>query len=105
MVPMIPENTIRAARASYGKGNVYLRLGDQLDELISNIDSALLRLRSDGYAAPLLGALTLIQYVEDLTDVEFTESLHRRVDLRYALHLPTPGPRLDPFTLCLFRQR
>ena len=101
----IPENTIRAARASYGRGNVYLRLGDQLNELLSKIDSDLLSLRSDGYAGPLLAVLTLIQYVEGLTDVEFTESLHGRVDLRYALHLPTPGPRFDPFTLCAFRQR
>lgn len=105
MFPLIPENTIRTARASYGRGNIYLRLGDQLNELISKLDSDLLVIQSDGYAGTLLAALTLVQYVEGLTDSELTESLHGRVDLRYALHLPTPGPRFDPFTLCNFRQR
>jgi transposase len=105
MFPPIPENTIRTARASYGRGNIYLRLGDQLNTLISKIDPELLTFQSDGYTGTLLAALTLVQYVEDLTDSELIESLPGRVDLRYALHLPTPGPRFDPFTLCAFRQR
>jgi transposase len=105
MFPPIPENTIRAARASYGKGNVYLRLGAQLNGLISKFDPDLRGLQSEGYMGTLLAALTVVQHVEGLTDIELTESLHGRVDLRYALHLPTPGPRLDPFALCAFRQR
>lgn len=105
MFPPIPENTIRTARASYGRGNVYLRLGDQLNDLISKLDPDRLALQSDGYAGTLLAAVTLVQYVEGLTDSELAESLPGRVDLRYALHLPTPGPRFDPYTLCAFRQR
>ena len=105
MFPSIPENTIRTARASYGRGNIYLRLGDQLNALISKLDANLLTFQSDGYAGTFLAALTLVQYVEGLTDRELAESLSGRVDLRYALHLPTPGPRFDPFTLCAFRQR
>jgi hypothetical protein len=105
MFPSIPENTIRTARTSHGRGHIYLRLGDHLNGLISQLDSDLLMFQSDGYAGTLLGALTLVQYVEGLTDGELTESLPGRVDLRYALHLPTPGPSFDPFTLCAFRQR
>ena len=105
MLPPIPENTIRAALASYGKGNIYLRLGDQINQLISRLDSELLTLRPGGYTGTLLAAITLIQHVEHLTDQELTKSLPRRVDLRYALHLPTPGPRFDPSTLCAFRQK
>jgi len=105
MFPSIPENTIRSARASFGKGNIYLRLGDQLNELISRIDSDLLTIQLDGYMGTLLAGLTLIQYVEGLTDTELSVALHGRVDLRYALHLPTPGPWLDPPLLCGFRQR
>jgi transposase-like protein DUF772 len=105
MFPSIPENTIRSARASFGKGNIYLRLGDQLNRLISEIDSDLLAIQFDGYTGTLLAGLTLIQYVEGLTDAELSAALHGRVDLRYALHLPTPGPRLDPSLLCGFRQR
>ena len=105
MFPPIPKNTIRAARISYGKGNVYLRLGDQVNKLISKLDADLLAIYSDGYEGTLLAAITIIQYVEGLTDTEFSESLSSRIDLRYALHLPHPGPRLDPFILCSFRQR
>ena len=105
MLPPIPETTIRAARASYGKGNVYLRLGDRINGLISKLDADLLTVQSDGYMGTLLAALTTIQCVEGLTDNELTESLQRRIDLRYALHLPYPGPRIDPVTLCAFRQR
>jgi hypothetical protein len=105
MFPSIPENTIRAARTSFGRGNIYLRLGDQLNGLISKIDPDLLTIQFDGYMGTLLAALTLIQYVEGLTDTELSVALHGRVDLRYALHLPTPGPRLDPSLLCGFRQR
>jgi transposase len=105
MFPSIPENTIRAARASFGKGNIYLRLGDQLNGLISKIDADLLTIQFDGSRGMLLAALTLIQYVEGLTDNELSLALHGRVDLRYALHLPTPGPRLDPSLLCGFRQK
>ena len=105
MFPSIPENTIRAARASFGKGNTYLRLGDQLNGLISKIDPDLLTIQFDGYMGTLLAVLTLIQYAEGLTDAELSVALNGRVDLRYALHLPTPGPRLDPSLLCGFRQR
>jgi hypothetical protein len=105
MFPPIPESTIRAARVSYGKGNVYLRLGDQVNKLISKLDPNLLAIQSDGYEGTLLAAITIVQYVEGLTDTELSESLSRRIDLRYALHLPHPGPRLDPFVLCSFRQK
>ena len=104
MFPPIPENTIRAARASYGKGNVYLRLGDQINRLLSPLDSDLLAIHFRGYEGTMLAAVTIIQYVERLTDAELTEALHGRLDLRYALHLPNPGPRIDPLVLCTFRQ-
>ncbi len=105
MFPSIPENTIRSARVSFGKGNIYLRLGDQINGLITKIDPDLVTIRFDGYTGTLLAALTLVQYVEGLTDTELSVALHGRVDLRYALHLPTPGPALDPSLLCGFRQR
>src|SRR5690349_13620404 len=105
MFPPIPQSTIRAARLSYGKGNVYLRMGDQVNKLISKLDPNLLAIHSDGYEGTLLAAITIVQYVEGLTDTELSESLSSRIDLRYALHLPHPGPRLDPFVLCAFRQK
>ena len=32
--PAVPQDTFQAANSLYGKGNIYLRLGDHLDELL-----------------------------------------------------------------------
>lgn len=105
MFPSIPQNTIRAARAIYGKGNLYLQLGDHLNTLVSNLDPEFLAMKLDGNPATFLAVLTTIQYVEELTDPELAKLIQRRIDLRYALHLPIPGPRLDPLSLCTFRHK
>jgi hypothetical protein len=55
--------------------------------------------------AVLFSLLTIIQYVEKLTDVELAEAIERRMELRYALHLDTPSPRLEPRSLCAFRRQ
>jgi hypothetical protein len=103
--PSIPENTVRAARAIYGKGNPYLQLGDHLNTLVSNLNPELLSMRLDGNPAMLLAVLTILQYVEELTDLELNRSIQRRIDLRYALHLPIPGPGFDTLSLCTFRHK
>ncbi|MGZ9166447.1 MAG: transposase [Anaerolineales bacterium] len=103
MFPSIPQNTSRAARAMYGKGNLYLQLGDHLNTLVSNLNPELLAMKLDGNPTTFLAVLTIVQYVEELTDLELARSIQRRIDLRYALHLPIPGPRFNPISLCTFR--
>jgi hypothetical protein len=105
MFPSIPQNTVRAARAIYGKGNLYLQLGDRLNTLVSDLNPEYLAMQLDGNAATFLSVLTILQYVDELTDQEIARSIQRRIDLRYALHLPIPGPRFDPFSLCTFRSK
>lgn len=105
LFPSIPASTVRAALALYGRGNLYLRLGDRLNHLASNFDQKNLLSHLGGNKTALLTVLTIIQYVEKLTDAELAESIQRRMDLRYALHLATPSPRIDPHTLCIFRSR
>ena len=105
LFPLIPSSTVRAARALYGRGNLYLRLGDRLNYLTSNFDPRITSLYWNEDKTALLTLLTIIQYVEKLTDVEMSESIQRRMELRYALHLATPSPRLDPHSLCAYRNR
>lgn len=105
MFPSIPESTVRAARALYGPGNLYLRLGDRLNHLALKIDTKTLLAHLGGNQTALLTLLTIIQYVEKLTDAELVESVQMRMDLRYALHLATPSPRINPHSLCVFRSR
>jgi len=102
--PPIPENTVRAARASYGKGNVYVRLGDHLNALVSKLDLKNPVLKREGNITIFLGLLTIIQHIEQLADVEMADSIQQRNDLKYALHSPVSGLRLDPAALCTFRQ-
>lgn len=105
LFPLIPSSTVRAARLLYGQGNLYLRLGDRLNHLASRFDSGKnsAHLRSDKTA--LLALLIIIQYAEKLTDAELSESIEQRMELRYALHLPTPSHRIDPHALCKFRRK
>ena len=103
LFPSIPANTVRAARELYGRGNVYLRLGDRLGHLVSKFDQGTISAHLGPGHALLLALLTIIQYVEKLTDAELSVSIQQRMDLRYALHLATPSPRLDPDALCAFR--
>jgi hypothetical protein len=101
----IPPSTVRAARALYGSGNVYLRLGDQLNQLAAKFDRRNLSMYLGSGREALLSLMTIIQYVEKMTDHELTEAIHFRMDLRYALHLATPSPRIEPEALCAFRRR
>ena len=101
----IPPNTVRAARALYDSGNVYLRLGDRLNQLAAKFDRRNLSMYVGGGKEALLSLITIIQYVEKMTDSELTEAIHLRMDLRYALHLATPSPRIEPRSLCAFRSR
>jgi hypothetical protein len=101
----IPASTVRAARALYGRGNLYLRLGDRLNHLASKFDQGIMSAYADEDQAALYGLLTIIQYVEKLTDDELAKSIQLRMDLRYALHLTTPSPKLDPHSFCEFRNQ
>lgn len=103
LFPSIPASTARAARELYGRGNVYLRLGDRLNYLLEKFGHRIRSVPLREHETLLLALLTVIQYVEKLADVELAASIHHRMDLRYALHLPTPSPRLDPRALCVFR--
>lgn len=105
LFPLIPASTARAARALYGRGNLYLRLGDRLNLLTSKFDPRVTSLYWNEDQTALLTLLTVIQYVEKLTDEQMSKSIQQRMELRYALHLATPSPRLDPHSLCAFRRR
>jgi hypothetical protein len=105
LFPSIPASTVRAARSLYGRGNLYLRLGDRLNFLAAKFDHKNLLAEMGGSRTALLTVLTIIQYVENLTDAELAKSIQMRMDLRYAVHLGTPSPGIAPHSLCAFRSR
>src|SRR6266496_2861990 len=79
----IPEETARVARAAYPKGNVYLRIRDELGTVYKD--------ESFAYLFPHCGQLA--------------EAVRGRLDWKYMLSLELTDPGFDASVLCEFRQR
>jgi transposase len=107
VLPPLPWDTARAAEAAFGRGNFYLTIGDQFEQLLSDIDFA--SLGPDGQQSPStladLALVTIFQFLEDLPDRRAAEAIRTRTDWKYALHLPLAYPGLEHSVLCRFRQR
>jgi transposase len=105
-LPPIPADTARAASSLFGKGNIYIRVGEHLDELFDELPP--LEMEIHGRSSPQANAryalMTAFQFAEQLTDRQMAEAVRNRVDLKYALHLPMSYPSFDPVVLCMFRK-
>jgi transposase len=78
----IPEETRRVAQAAFPKGNVYMTLRDKLGPLFKDGDFApLFDWRGQAGVSPgLLAMVTVMQYMEGLTDRQAAESVRGRID-------------------------
>lgn len=103
----IPAETVRVARAAFPKGNVYLRLRDELGTIFSDEDFA--DLYSDagqgGLPAWQLALLSLVQFREGLTDRGLMEAVAGRIDLKYLLGLALEHGGYHYSVMSYFRQR
>lgn len=103
--PSLPDGIAKKARAIYGKGHIYLAIGDTLDELLSGLipcEKLFLDHQSGGaYCLYLL--ITAVQYEEEFPDQRLIEALPLRLDIQYALHIASEHPRISPQSLQEFR--
>ena len=103
----VPAETRRVAKAAFPKGNVYLWIGDELGELYSDhlfID--LYPVRGQPTVSPgRLALITIMQFMEGLTDRQAAEAVRGRIDWKYALGLELPYLGFDFSVLSEFRQR
>ncbi len=106
IVASLPEDTAHAARAVFNIENVYLAIGDRLDNLLEGIPLFDLDTGKAFHPDTLIqfALLTIFQFAEDLSDRSACAALVDRMDWKYALHLPIRHPRLAPGLLCRFRQ-
>ena len=106
-VYVVPEDTARVARAAFPKGNPYLRMHDELGRLYADQDfAALFPVRGQPALAPAqLALVTLMQFVEHLTDRQAAEAVRARIDWKYALCLELDDPGFDHSVVCEFRAR
>jgi transposase len=107
-IPPIPEATAAAVKAAFPKGNLYVDLHAELGVIYDD------NLFADFYAdrghpveiAPWrLALVTVMQYIEGLTDRQSADAVRRCIDWKYALSLELTDSGFDFTLLHDFRQR
>jgi len=103
----IPEETQRVARAAFPKGNLYMRMRDELGEIYT--DQAFAELfpgRGQPAASPgHLAWITVMQFSEGLSDRQAAEAVRGRIDWKYVLGLELTDAGFDYSVLSEFRER
>ena len=103
----IPEETVRVALAAFPKGNVYMTMRDKLGPLFDDVDFAPLFAwcGQAGISPGLLATVTIMQFMEGLTDRQTADAVRGRIDWKYALGLPLTYPGFHYSILSPFRDR
>jgi len=103
----IPEMTARIAKAAFPKGNLYLRLRDELGTLYTDKDFAALypKRGQPGLPAGRLALVTVMQFLENLSDRQAAEAVRARIDWKYALGMELTDTGFDFSVLSEFRDR
>ena len=103
----IPEETARVARAAFPKGNLYMRMRDEVGTLFTDGRfAALFPTRGQPAEAPWrLVLVTIMQYVENLSDRQAADAVRSRIDWKYVLGLELTDPGFDRSVLSEFRTR
>ena len=106
-IPPIPEETVRVAQAAFAKGNLYLTLRDTLGTLYKDEDFGdLYPQRGQPAQSPWrLALITILQFMENLSDRQAADAVRARIDWKYLLSLPLSNSGFDFSVLCEFRAR
>lgn len=103
----IPEDTRRVARAAFPKGNLYMRMRDELGEVYGDARFAEL-FPGRGQKAESPGRLawvTVMQFSEGMSDRQAAEAVRARIDWKYVLGLELDDPGFNYSVLSEFRER
>jgi transposase len=103
----IPEETQRVARAAFPKGNLYMRMRDELGELYQD-EQFIDLFPGRGQSAESPGRLawvTVMQFSEGLSDRQAAEAVRARIDWKYVLGLELTNQGFDYSVLSEFRGR
>jgi transposase len=107
IIEPVPEQTILVARAAFPKGNLYLSMRDELGTLFEDQD--FIKLFSPlGYPAVTpwrLALITIMQFLENLSDRQTADAVRSRIDWKYLLGLELTDSGFDHSVLSRFRSR
>jgi transposase len=103
----VPEETARIARAAFLRGNLYIRMRDELGPIVTDSSFApLFAVRGRPAEAPWrLALVTIWQSAEGLSDRQAALAVRSRIDWKYALGLDLTDPGFDSTVLSEFRTR
>lgn len=106
-VPPVPEMTGRVARVAFPKGNIYLRMRDEMGPVFADEAFApLFPARGQPAFAPWrLALVTIMQYAEGLSDEQAADAVRGRIDWKYAFSLDLTDAGFDGSVLSEFRTR
>lgn len=105
VIPSIPKETIRSAKAVFGPGNFYIQVGERLGFILEDVQldyfAKVMKIPQTG--GTVLPLVTFFEFVEGLTDDQTIDAVRSRIDWKYALHLPVYPPVFHQNILCEFR--
>jgi transposase len=107
-IPSIPEATAAAVKTAFPKGNLYVDLRTEFGDLYNDARFAELysqRGRPVEVAPWRLALVTVMQYIEGLTDRQAADAVRRCMDWKYALSLELTDPGFNFTLLHDFRER
>jgi transposase len=104
---IVPAETANVARAIFPKGNLCITMADRLSSFLCDQDfTALFSSQGQPGASPLrLALVTILQYVEGLTDRQAADAVCSRIDWKYLLYLELTDQGFDHTVLSEFRTR
>lgn len=107
LIEAVPSETIRVARAAFPKGNLCISMRDQLGTLFEDADFTTLypRRGQPAFAPWRLALITVMQFLENLSDRQTADAVRSRIDWKYALSLELPDAGFDYSVLSGFRER
>ncbi len=105
--PDVPELTARMARSSSPKGNLAMRIREELGEVYADARfAAAFGVRGrPGISPGQLMMASVLQFSENLTDRQAAEAVRDRMTWKYALGLELEDPGFDASVLSEFRSR
>jgi transposase len=103
----MPSQTRQVARAAFPNGSLCMQICDELGSIFRDEQFAeLFPRRGQPAAAPArLALVSLLQYVENLSDRRAADAVRGRIDWKYALGLELGDPGFDSTVLSEFRTR
>src|SRR6516164_2503856 len=106
-VPPVPVETARVARAAFPGGNVYMRLRDELGTLFDDeLFTAVYAIEGQPALHPWqLALVSVMQFMENLSDRQAAQAVRARIDWKYALGLELTDEGFHYSALSEFRTR